>query len=61
MVFVNTLTADGKYPVHYRQNLRLRIQMELCKKRKTFSQFFVRRLEPTSNFKHFGEKDDGHS
>ena len=36
-VFANTLTADGKYPVQYCENLRLPIQMELVEKRITFS------------------------
>ena len=39
-VFVNTLTADGKYPVQGCENLQLPIQMQLSEKRKTFSQFF---------------------
>ena len=60
-VFVNTLTADGKYPVQGCENLQLPIQMQLSEKRKTFSEFFVPFLESTSNFKHFEKKDDGHS
>ena len=32
-VFVNTLTADGKYPVQGCENLQLPIQMQLSKKR----------------------------
>ena len=28
-VYVNTLTADGKYPVQYCENLQLPIQMQL--------------------------------
>ena len=35
-VFVNTLTADGKYPVEDLENLPLPIQMHLSGKRKTF-------------------------
>ena len=38
-MFVNTLTADGKYPIHYRENVRLRIQRQLSKKQKTFLDF----------------------
>ena len=60
-MFVNTLNADGKYPVQYCDNLRFRNQKQLCKKQKIFSEFFVWFLEPTSNFKHFAEKDDGRS
>ena len=39
-VFVNTLTADGKYPVQGCENLQLPIQMQLSEKQKTFSEFF---------------------
>ena len=31
-VFVNTLTADGKYPVQGCENLQLPIQMQLSEK-----------------------------
>ena len=60
-VFVDTLPADGMYPVEYYENLRLPIQMQLSEKRKSFSQFFVPFVESTSNFKHFEEKVDSHS
>ena len=60
-VFVNTMTADGKYPIQDCKNLQLPIEMQLSKKRKTLSQFFVPFLESTSNFKHFERKDDHHS
>ena len=46
-VFVNTLTADGKYPDQECQNFRLPIQMQLSEKRKSFSEFFVPFLEST--------------
>ena len=59
-VFVNTLIADGKYPVQDCENLPLPIQMQLSGKRKTFSRFFVSFLESTLNLKHFEIKDDGH-
>ena len=38
-VFVNTLTADGKYPVQGCENLHLPIQMHLSEKHKSFSEF----------------------
>ena len=60
-VFVNTLIADGKYPVQDCENLQLPIQMQLSEKRKTFSEFFVPFLDTTSNFEHFERKDDRHS
>ena len=60
-VFVNTSTADGKYPVQECQNLQLPIEMQLSEKRKSFSKFFVPFLESRSNFNHFEKKDDCHS
>ena len=60
-VFVNTLTADGKYPVQVCENLQLSTQMQLSEKPKTFSEFFVLFLESTSNFKQFEAKDNRHS
>ena len=60
-MFVNTLSADGKYPVQYYENLELPIQMQVSEKRKTFSQFFVPFVESTWDFKHFEKKNDGHS
>ena len=60
-VFVNTLIADGKYPVQDCENLPLPIQMQLSEKRKKFSQIFVPFLESTSNFKQFDERDDRHT
>ena len=55
-MFVNTLSADGKYPVEYYENFQLPIQMQVSEKRKSFSQFFVPFLECTSNFKRFEKK-----
>ena len=60
-MFVNTLSADGKYPVPYYENLELPIQMQLSGEWKTFPQFSAPFLESTSNFKPFERKDDGHS
>ena len=60
-VFVNTLTADGKYPVQDSENLQIPIQMELSQKRKSFSALFVPYPESTSNFKHFEKKDGSHT
>ena len=55
-MFVNTLSADGKYPVQYCRNLQLPIQMHLSEKQEIFSQFSVPFLDSTSNFKHFEKK-----
>ena len=38
-VVVNTLTADGKYPVQGCENLQLPIQMQLYAKQKAFINF----------------------
>ena len=46
-VFVNTLTADGKYPVEDWENLPLPIHLQLFKKRKRFSKFSVPFLKST--------------
>ena len=61
VVFVIRLTPDGKYPVHDCENLQLPIQMQLARKRKSFSELFVPFPESTSNFKHFEKKDYCHS
>ena len=55
-VFLNTLTADGKYLVEDWQNLQLPMQMQLSEKHKTFCEFFVPSLESSSNFKRFEQK-----
>ena len=55
-MFVNTLTADGRYPVQGLQNLTVPFQIQLSEKRKTFDQFFVPFLESSSKFKHFEKK-----
>ena len=60
-VYVNTFTANAKYPVQDCENLQLKIQIQLSEKRKIFSESFVPFLESTSNFKHFGKKHDLHS
>ena len=52
-VFVNRLTADGKYPFQYCENFQLPIQMQVAQKRETFSEVFGPCLESTSSFKHF--------
>ena len=59
--FVNTLTADGKYPDQDCQNWQLPIQMQLSEKSKKNSHFFFPLLESRSNFKHFEGTGDRHS
>ena len=55
-MFLNTLSAHGKYPIEDWENLPLPIQMHISEKRKTFSKFFVRYLESTSSFKDLEKK-----
>ena len=60
-VFVNTLTANGKYPVQGCENLQVPIQMQLSEERKSFPRLFVPFLDSRLNFEHFEKKHDGHS
>ena len=60
-MFRNTLNANDNYPVQASENLSSPIQMQQSLKPKTFSNFLDPFLESTSNFKHFGKKDDRHT
>ena len=60
-LFVNTWTADYKYPVKEFENLPFPIQIKLSQEKKTFSQFFIAFMESPSNFEHFQKKEDHHS
>ena len=60
-MFRNTFTANDKYPVLDCLNFSSPNQMELYLKPTIFFDFFVSFLESTSNFKHFGKKDDRHT
>ena len=60
-MFLNSLSAYSKYPLDDWENLPLPIQMEFSEKQKSFSEFFLRFLKSTSNFKFLEEKVDGHS
>ena len=60
-MFVNTLTADDKYSLLNRDNLRQPIQTPLSQKHKAFSQFFLAFSKSTLNFEHVQKKDDTHS
>ena len=57
-LFVNTLTADDKYSLLNRDNLKQPIPIILLERRKTFSLFFSIFLKSTLNFKHFQQNDD---
>ena len=60
-LFLNILSADGKYSLLNRGNLTQPIQMQLCRKQNTFSEFFSAVLKSGLNFEHFPKKDDSHS
>ena len=60
-LFPNTLSADGKYSLFNRDNLKQPIQMQSSRKQKTFSEFFSAFLKSSLNFEHFQKKDDSHS
>ena len=60
-MFVNTLTADDKYSLLNRDNLRQPIRTQLSQKHKAFSQFFLAFSKFTLNFQHFQKEDDPHS
>ena len=60
-MFRNTLSANDNYPFQDFGNLLSRIEMGFSLKTAIFSDFFVSFLESTSNFKHFGKKNDRHT
>ena len=60
-LFFKKLTEDDRYSGHNRENFPKPIQMQLSKKRKTFSEVFVAFLKSTSSFEYSEEKDELHS
>ena len=60
-MFVNTLTADDKYSLLNRNNLRQPIWTQLSQKHTAFSQFLLAFPKCTLNFEPFQKKDDRHS
>ena len=60
-LFVNTWTADYRYPVPDCENLPFPIQIELSYKRKNLARFFIPFVEAPLNFEHFPKKEDPHS
>ena len=60
-LFVNTVTADDKYSLFNRDNLRQPIQVQFPQQQKTFSQFFSAVSKSRLNFEHFQKKDDPHT
>ena len=57
-LFVNALTADGKYSDSNMQNFPQQIQTPLSQKQKTFSGFFIAFLKCAWNLEHFQKKDE---
>ena len=55
-LFINTLSADGKYSLFNRDNLTQPIQMQISRKQKTFSQFLSAFFKSNLNFQHFQKK-----
>ena len=55
-MFLSILTADDKYSLLNRDNLRKPIQMQLLQKQKIFCQFACAFLKSRLNFKHFQKK-----
>ena len=52
-LFVNTLTAEGKYSLLNRDNLTQPVQILLSRKQKTLFQFFFAFLKSKLNFEQF--------
>ena len=55
-LFSNTLSADGKYSIFNRDNFTQAIPMQVCRKQKTFSQFFSAFSKSTLNLEYFPKK-----
>ena len=60
-LFVNTLTVNDKHYLLNRDNLTQPTQMQLCQKKKTFSEIFFAFLKFILNFQHLPKKDNPHS
>ena len=57
-MFLNALTADGKYSGSNMQNLRQQFQTPLSQKQKILSGFFIEFLKCAWNLDHFQKKDE---
>ena len=55
------MTADDKYSLLNRDNLKQPIPTQLCQKQKAFPQFFLAISKSTLTCEHFQTKDDPHS
>ena len=54
------MTADDKYSLLNRDNLKQPIPTQLCQKQRAFSEFFLAFSKSTLTFEHFQKKDDPH-
>ena len=57
-LFVNALSADGKYSGSNMLSLRQQFQTPLYQKQKTFSRFFIAFKKCAWNLEHFQKKDE---
>ena len=55
------MTADDKYSLLNRDNLKQPTPPQLCQKQKAFSQFFLGFSKSTLTIEHFEKKHDPHS
>ena len=55
------MTADDKYSLLNRDNLKQPIPTQLSQKQKAFSQFFLAFSKSTLTFEYFQKKDEPHS
>ena len=55
------MTADDKYSLLNRDNLKQPIRTQLSQKQKAFSEFFLRFSKSTLTIEHLQKKDDLHS
>ena len=60
-MFVNILTADDKFSLLNRGNLRQPIHMQLSQKEKTFSEFASAFLKSILKCEHSQKRDQSHS
>ena len=54
------MAVDDKYPVLYRENLTIPIEIQLSQKQKNLFGIFYEFLKSRLNFEHFEKKDDPH-
>ena len=55
------MTADDKYSLLKRDNLKQPIPTQLSQKQKAFSEYFLGFSKSTLTIEHFQKKDDPHS